>query len=86
MHRYFVDLFIRMKDGKCYLIEIKPKAQTLPPKQKSRKSKKYLREVMTYGKNQYKWKAATKFAHKRGMIFQVWTEETLKGLGIKLLT
>ena len=86
MHRYFVDLFIRMKDGKCYLIEIKPKAQTLPPKQKSRKSKKYLREVMTYGKNQSKWKAATAFAHKRGMIFQVWTEETLKGLGIKLLT
>ena len=21
-HRYFIDLFIRMKDGKCYLIEI----------------------------------------------------------------
>ena len=30
IHRYFVDLFIRTKDGKIFLIEIKPKKQTLP--------------------------------------------------------
>ena len=86
MHKYFIDLFIRMKDGKVYLVEIKPKAQTLPPKEKSRKSKKYLKEIITYGRNQSKWKAASSYAHKRGMIFQVWTEDTIKGLGIKLLT
>jgi hypothetical protein len=86
LHRYFIDLFIRMKDGKCYLIEIKPKKQTLPPKIPARKTKKYLREVLTYGKNQSKWEAATSYAKKRGMIFQVWTEDTIKGLGIKLLT
>ena len=86
MHRYFVDLFIRMKDGSCYLIEIKPKKQTVPPKERSRKTKKYLNEVMTYAKNLSKWEAAQAFAHKRGMKFQVWHEETLRSLGIKLLT
>lgn len=86
LHRYFVDMFIRMKDGKCYLVEIKPKRQTVPPKQPQRKSKKYLKEVLTYGKNISKWEAAQAYAAKRGMIFQIWTEDTIKGLGIKLLT
>ena len=86
MHRYFTDLFIRFKDGKKYLIEIKPKSQTIPPKQPSRKSKKYLKEVMTYVKNQSKWEAAEQFAAKRNIEFQIWTEDTIKGLGIKLLT
>ena len=30
--------------------------------------------------------AAKEYAHKRDMIFQVWTEDTIKGLGIKLIT
>ena len=86
IHRYFVDMFIRMKDGKCYLIEIKPKRQTVPPKQPSRKSKKYLKEVLTYGKNTSKWEAAQSYAKDKGMVFQIWTEDTIKGLGIKLIT
>ncbi len=86
LHRYFIDLFIRMKDGKRYLVEIKPKKQTQPPKERSRKTKKYLNEVMTYVKNVSKWEAATAFAGRNGMTFQVWNEDTLKSLGIKLLT
>ena len=86
MHRYFTDLFIRMKDGKCFLVEIKPKKQTVAPKQGARKTKKYIKEVMTYAKNISKWEAATEFAHRNGMTFQVWDETTLKSLGIKLLT
>ena len=35
--------------------------------------------------NQDKWKAASKFAEHNGWQFQVWTEETLKNLGIKVL-
>ena len=85
VHRYFPDLFIRMKDGKTYLIEIKPDKQTRPPKKSSRKTKKYLTEVMTYAKNQSKWEAAQAYANKRGLIFQVWTENTLRDLGIKIL-
>jgi len=85
VHRYFPDLFIRMKDGRTYLIEIKPDKQTRPPKKRSRKTKKYLTEVMTYAKNQSKWEAAQAYANKRGLIFQVWTETTLRSLGIKIL-
>ena len=85
VHRYFPDLFIRMKDGRTYLIEIKPDKQTRPPKKRSRKTKKYLTEVMTYAKNQSKWEAAQAYANKRGLIFQVWTENTLRDLGIKIL-
>lgn len=85
VHRYFVDLFIRTKNGKVFLIEIKPKKQTLPPKKPSRKTKRYLSEVMTYAKNQSKWEAATAYANKYGMTFEVWHEDTLRSFGIKIL-
>ena len=84
MHRYFVDLLIEMNNGDIFLVEIKPKNQTKPPK-KRRKTKKYINEVLTYVKNQDKWQAANKFAEHKGWKFQIWTEDTLKNLGIKLL-
>lgn len=86
-HRYFVDLHIEFKSGKTVCVEIKPKKQTIQPKSKRGKPKaNYLKECMTYAKNQSKWEAATKYCNKRGWSFQVWHEETLKSLGIKLLT
>ena len=85
LHRYYVDLLIQMKNGDTYLIEIKPKKETIPPKKPKRKSKKYINEVLTYVKNTNKWSAASDFADAKGWKFQVWTEETLKNLGIKLL-
>jgi len=85
-HRYFVDLRVDMADGKTYIIEIKPKCQTMPPKIPKRKTKKFLNEVLTWGKNESKWKAAEAWCKSRGYIFQIWTEDTLKSLGIKLLT
>jgi len=85
LHRYFVDLLIEMDNKKIYLIEIKPKSQTLPPKKKSRKTKRYVSEALTFSRNQDKWNAADKFAKHNGWQFQVWTEETLKNLGIKVL-
>jgi len=85
LHRYFVDLLIQMDDKKTYLIEIKPKNQTVAPTKRSRKTKKYINDVLTYAKNQDKWEAASEFAEYKGWKFQVWTEETLKNLGIKLL-
>ena len=85
LHRYFVDLLIQMKNGDTYLVEIKPKKETVPPKKPKRKSKKYLNEVLTYVKNTDKWTAASEFADAKGRKFQVWTEDTLKNLGIKLL-
>lgn len=85
VHRYFVDVYFKAKNGKKYLIEIKPKKQCSPPKQPKRKTKRYLNEVMTYIKNQSKWEAALQFANHKDMEFQVWHEDTLKSLGIKIL-
>jgi hypothetical protein len=86
VHRYFVDLKVTMADGKTYLVEIKPKSQTQPPIQPKRKTRRYVIEVMNYVKNTSKWEAADKYAVQMGWTFSVWTEETLKGFGIRLLT
>lgn len=85
LHRYYVDLLIQMEDKKTYLIEIKPKKETQPPQSRSRKTKKFINEQLTYIRNNEKWEAANKFAQHNGWKFQVWTEETLKNLGIKVL-
>jgi hypothetical protein len=87
-HRYFVDFTILFSDGKRYLIELKPEKYTKLPKNNTKSKKinqKYIKEVFTYAKNQAKWKAAHEFAQKHNSIFQVWTENTLKSLGIKIL-
>jgi aldehyde:ferredoxin oxidoreductase len=86
MHRYFVDVKVKFKSGKIYLIEIKPEIQTKPPVKKKRKSQKYLKEVMTYIKNESKWEQAEKYCKQRGWEFKIFTENTLKSLGIRLLT
>ena len=49
-HRYFVDFNFTYKTGQKYLIEIKPKNQTIPPKY--RRSEKYITECKTFIKNQ----------------------------------
>lgn len=85
LHRYFVDLLIQIEGKETFLVEIKPKSQTIPPKVRKR-TKKYLNEVLTFTKNNDKWEAANRFAEHNGWKFQVWTEETLKNLGIKLIT
>jgi hypothetical protein len=85
IHRYFVDVYIQFRNGSQYLIEIKPDSQTKPPKVKSRQTPKYINEVMGYAKNLSKWEAATEYCKDRKWIFEVWTEKTLKKLGIKIL-
>jgi hypothetical protein len=84
-HRYFVDLKFTTAQG-TFLVEIKPKSQTLPPKKPSRQTQRYLEEARAYVKNQCKWKAADSFAKDRGWQFVVWTEDTIKSMGIRLLT
>ena len=86
VHRYFVDVKIKLDTGETYLVEIKPKKETIAPKKPARQTKKYINEVMTYIKNQSKWEAAEEYCMQRGWKFVVWTEDTLKSLGIKLLT
>lgn len=82
VHRYFPDFLIHVKtmEGKyeTVLIEVKPKAQTQPPK-RTEKSKRYLNEVMTWGVNEAKWKAAEEYCKDRGWKFQVFTEDHIYG-------
>ena len=84
-HRYFVDLKFTTTEG-TFLVEIKPKSQTVPPKKPSRQTKKYLEESRTYVKNVCKWKAAENYAKDRNWKFVIWTEDTIKSMGIRLLT
>ena len=85
-HRYFVDLKITFNDERTILVEIKPKRQTKPPKKKSnRRTRRYITEVMTYSTNISKWEYAENYAKDRGWEFQIWTEDTLKEMGIKIL-
>jgi hypothetical protein len=83
-HRYFVDVAMKIADSngniRTYLVEIKPHAQTLPPKYTGKQTARYITESQTFVKNQSKWKAAKEYARKRGAEFVVITE---KELGIK---
>lgn len=80
--RYMIDLFVEYenKRGKVVreLLEIKPHAQTQPPKKGGRKKKStYLKELYTYQVNVDKWSAAKKYAKKRKMDFRVLTEHDI---------
>lgn len=80
-HRYFVDFYVEAvgRDGqkRIMLLEVKPKAQTQEPKVQSRKTKRYITEVVTYGINQAKWNAAEEYCKDRGWEFRVITESDL---------
>jgi len=41
--------------------------------------------VMSYIKNTSKWETAEAYCADRGWEFVIWTEDTLKNLGIKIL-
>jgi hypothetical protein len=82
VHRYYPDFVVRKKTkegAKTIVIEIKPYAQTLPPTitEGKRKSRKYVNEVMTWGVNSAKWKAAREFCRDRGYEFEIITEKEL---------
>lgn len=80
-HRYFVDFYVkvitRTGDVKKYLIEIKPKKQTIEPTVQKRKTAKYINEVTTYVVNQAKWEAAREWCADRRLEFLILTEDHL---------
>lgn len=84
VRKYYPDFFIKVKESngniKKYIIEIKPKKQTQPPKVPKRKTKSYLNEVYTYATNEAKWKAAIEFCKDHMIEFKIITEDHL---GIK---
>ena len=82
VHRYFVDFIVTTinKEGRkeTALVEVKPAIQTRPPVLKAnKKNKRYIQEVMTWGVNEAKWKAATDYCENRGWKFIIITEKEL---------
>jgi len=80
-HRYFPDFLVksRNKHGiiETIIIEVKPSSQAIAPKKQQRVTKRYITEVMTYGVNQAKWKAAEEYCKDRSWKFVVVTEKEL---------
>lgn len=78
VHRYFPDFWIKKTDGSVSIIEVKPLKEVKEPVATPKKRKgTFLREVITYGINQAKWKAAKEYCFERGWNFQVITEKEL---------
>ena len=84
VHRYYPDFLIKVKESnnriKTYVVEVKPKKQTIPPKKRSKITKSYIYECQTYAVNQAKWKAASEFCKDNRIEFKIITEDEL---GIK---
>ena len=88
-HRYYPDFLIKVKepDGKFkkYVIEIKPKKQTIKPKMKtdsrkrSRMTNSYATELKNYAVNVAKWNAAIEFCKDNSLEFSIITEDQLYG-------
>ena len=77
VHRYFPDFIIKTKNGKRFMIEIKPSIQTKKPTPKIKKSKAFMRESLEYIKNMAKWQAADVYCNDNGMEFKIFTEKEL---------
>ena len=80
-HRYFPDFLVKSKNKQglieTIIIEVKPSSQAIAPKAQNRVTQKYITEVMTYGINQAKWKAAEEYCKDRNWKFVVVTEKEL---------
>lgn len=80
-HRYYIDLFLEFSSGHKFLVEVKSKSETKPPRKPGKKTEKaimnYQRKLQTYAINQAKWKAATEFAARNNMKFIILTENEL---------
>ena len=81
VHRYFPDFLIKVKEStgkiKTYVVEVKPKIQTRPPRTPKRKTKKYINEVRNWAINDAKWKNAIEYCKDRNMEFIIITEDEL---------
>lgn len=84
VHRYFPDFLVKKRNPskvmETIVIEVKPKIQTTPPTVQKKASKRYIREVYTWGVNSAKWEAAKRYCDHREWKFVIMTEQEL---GIK---
>jgi hypothetical protein len=80
-HRYFPDFFVRVRNktgiSEAMILEVKPKSQSVPPQKKTKITRSYIKEVVTWGVNEAKWKAAVEYCKDRNWKFRVITEDDL---------
>ena len=80
IHRYYPDFYVkaRTRDGRIArsIIEVKPAAQTKPPR-KRKKTRAFLSEVKTWNVNSAKWRAARAYCADHRMSFIILTEKHL---------
>lgn len=84
-HKYYPDFYVKFKDGTVKVIEVKPDVQTkkpIEPKTKKQTNSRYVNAMITYVINMSKWEKATEAAKRNDFIFEIWTENTLKEMGI----
>lgn len=81
-HNYYPDFYCEIivkRKLKKYIIEIKPEKQTHAPKKPKRpkSNKTYIYEMVTWIKNQDKWRFTEDYCKRRGITFRILTEKTL---------
>jgi hypothetical protein len=75
---YYPDFLFETTNGsdvETFLVEIKPKKQTVAPKNKKKKS--YSEEYARYAINNSKWESALDYCSKKGWKFKILTEDHL---------
>ncbi len=85
LHRYYPDFLVKKRNRngvvETVLIEVKPLAQTQPPTlmetKNNKPTRRYIKEVMTWGVNSAKWKAAEEYCKDRKWKFVIITEREL---------
>lgn len=90
-HNYYPDYYVEIeKDGQLHkwVIEIKPKKETVPPKkplnETKKKMKQYKYEAETFLTNYKKWKSAQTYCRNRGMEFKIITEDVIFDKGNRI--
>jgi hypothetical protein len=80
VHRYYTDGVVAIKEGniiKKYIIEIKPRSQTVLPVKGRKRMSTMIYETARFAQNQAKWDAAKKWCEKYGYSFLILTEKEL---------
>lgn len=89
VHKYIVDVFVEARttggNTQRFLVEIKPKSQTVPPTRPKTNNWKALRSyryaLVMWQKNVSKWRAANIYCQTRGMKFMLVTEDDIPTFG-----
>ena len=71
---YWPDIYFESVGHKRYLIEIKPAKYTVMPTVSGDVSRK---KYQLYLVNKAKWAAATRYAKRRDIVFQIWSEDRI---------